>query len=183
MTAGLAEIIAGAIAMGLGGYLAARTDQEHYESERKREMRELREAPQDEEREVTQIFQAYGLSEHQTATIVDCLREDPHKWVDFMMRFELGLEPPDPARALVSAMTIAGSYITGGLIPLAPYIIINDSIVALKVSAILTLFALFGFGYIKGNFTGTKPLKSAFQTSLIGGLAAMAAFFLARAFQ
>jgi vacuolar iron transporter family protein len=183
VTAGLAEIIAGSIAMGLGGYLAARTDQEHYASERKREMRELREVPQDEEQEVTQIFQAYGLSEHQTVTIIDCLREDPNKWVDFMMRFELGLEPPNPSRALISALTIAGSYIAGGLIPLLPYILINDSIVALKVSAILTLIALFGFGYIKGTFTGTKPIKSALQTSLIGGLAATAAFFLAKAFQ
>ena len=183
VTAGLAEIIAGSIAMGLGGYLAARTDQEHYASERKREMRELREVPQAEEREVTQIFQAYGLSEHQTVTIIDCLREDPNKWVDFMMRFELGLEPPDPSRAIISALTIAGSYIAGGLIPLLPYILINDSIVALKVSAILTLLALFGFGYIKGTFTGTKPIKSALQTSLIGGLAATAAFLLAKAFQ
>jgi vacuolar iron transporter family protein len=183
VTAGLAEIIAGAIAMGLGGYLAAQTDREHYVSERKREMRELREVPQDEEREVAQIFQVYGLSEHQTTTIVDCLREDPDKWVDFMMRFELGLEPPDPARALSSAVTIAGSYITGGLIPLLPYILINNSIVALKVSAILTLLALFGFGYVKGRFTGTRPIKSALQTALIGGLAATAAFLLARAFQ
>jgi vacuolar iron transporter family protein len=183
VTAGLAEVIAGSIAMGLGGYLAARTEQEHYVSERKREMRELREAPENEEREVSQIFQAYGLNEHQTATIVDCLREDPNKWVDFMMRFELGLEPPDPSRALISALTIAGSYIVGGLIPLAPYIMVNDSILALKISAILTLFALFGFGYVKGSFTGARPITSALQTSLIGGLAATAAFFLAKAFQ
>lgn len=183
ITAGLAEIIAGSIAMGLGGYLAARTDQEHYISERKREMRELREVPQDEEQEVSQILQTYGLNKDQATTIVNCLREDPNKWVDFMMRFELGLEPPDPSRALISALTIAGSYITGGLIPLAPYVMFNDSILALKISAILTLFALFGFGYVKGSFTGARPITSALQTSLIGGLAATAAFFLAKAFQ
>ena len=162
VTAGLAEVIAGSIAMGLGGYLAARTEQEHYVSERKREMRELREVPEEEEREVSQIFQAYGLNEHQTATIVGCLREDPNKWVDFMMRFELGLEPPDPSRALISALTIAGSYIVGGLIPLAPYILINNSLLALKISAILTLFALFGFGYVKGSFLidGQKFFKT-----------------------
>jgi VIT1/CCC1 family predicted Fe2+/Mn2+ transporter len=176
----LAEIAAGAIAMGLGGYLAARTDSEHYTNERKRELREVREIPHEEEKEVAEIFQAYGLAENQIAAIIERLREDPHRWVDFMMRFELGLQAPDPSRAIASALTIACSYILGGLVPLLPYILIDNAVIALKVSAIFTLIALFGFGYVKGNFTGAKPLRSAIQTSLIGGLAATAAFAIAQ---
>lgn len=182
VTAGLAEIVAGAIAMGLGGYLAAQTDSEHYVSERKRELRELREIPHEEEREVAEIFQAYGLNDRHISAIVDCLRQDPDKWVDFMMKFELGLEQPNPSRALISAATIATSYMLGGLVPLVPYLAIDNALAALKLSAIVTLLALFGFGYIKGSFTGTKPIKSALQTTVIGGLAAIAAFTLARAF-
>ena len=132
VTAGLAEIAAGSIAMGLGGYLAARTDSEHYASERKRELREIREIPHEEEREVAEIFQGYGIGEAEISAITARLREDPHKWVEFMMRFELGLESPDPARALYSALTIACSYIVGGLVPLLPYILINNSVIALK---------------------------------------------------
>lgn len=182
VTAGLAEIAAGAIAMGLGGYLAARTDSEHYTNERKRELREVREIPHEEEKEVAEIFQAYGLAENQIAAIIERLREDPHRWVDFMMRFELGLQAPDPSRAIASALTIACSYILGGLVPLLPYILIDNAVIALKVSAIFTLIALFGFGYVKGNFTGAKPWRSAIQTSLIGGLAATAAFAIAQIF-
>ena len=182
VTAGLAEIAAGAIAMGLGGYLAAQTDNEHYLSERKRELRELREIPHEEEREVAEIFQSYGLAETQITAIIDRLREDPTKWVDFMMRFELGLEAPDPARALYSALTISLSYVLGGLVPLLPYISIDNAASALKISALFTLLALFGFGYVKGRFTGTKPLKSALQTSIIGGIAAVAAFAIAQIF-
>lgn len=182
VTAGLAEVAAGAIAMGLGGYLAAKTDCEHYTNERKRELREVREIPHQEEAEVAEIFQEYGLGESQIQSIIERLREDPHKWVDFMMKFELGLEAPDPARALYSALTIACSYIVGGLVPLVPYILINDAEIALKISAIVTSIALFGFGYIKGNFTGAKPVVSAIQTLLIGGIAATAAFSIARLF-
>jgi vacuolar iron transporter family protein len=180
VTAGLAEIAAGGIAMGLGGYLAAQTEAEHYASERKREMREMREIPHEEEREVAEIFQAYGLSEPEIKSIVNRLKEDPHKWVEFMMRFELGLEAPDPARALHSALTISISYVLGGLVPLLPYILIHDAALALKVSALLTLLALFGFGFVKGRFTGVKPWQSATQTALIGGLAATAAFAIAK---
>jgi vacuolar iron transporter family protein len=182
VTAGMAEIAAGSIAMGLGGYLAARTDAEHYTSERKREFREIREIPQEEAKEVAEIFQDYSLGEAEIMAITDRLREDPNKWVDFMMRFELGLEAPNPSRALYSALTIACSYIVGGLVPLLPYILIDNSVIALKVSAIFTLLALFGFGYIKGNFTGAKPLRSAIQTALIGGLAATTAFAIAQIF-
>ena len=182
VTAGFAEVAAGAIAMGLGGYLAAQTDCEHYTNERKRELREIREIPHQEETEVAEIFQEYGLADNHISAIIDKLREDPHKWVDFMMRFELGLEAPDPTRAFYSALTIAVSYIIGGLVPLMPYIFIDDSGIALKVSAIVTSIALFGFGYVKGNFTGAKPIVSAIQTLLIGGLAATAAFSIARVF-
>ncbi|MFM2303917.1 MAG: hypothetical protein RLZZ135_1327 [Cyanobacteriota bacterium] len=182
VTAGLAEVAAGAIAMGLGGYLAAQTDREHYINEHKRELREVREIPHQEEAEVAEIFEEYGLGDKQIAIIIDRLREDPHKWVDFMMRFELGLEAPNPDRAVASALTISLSYITGGLVPLIPYIFINNSVIALQVSAVVTSIALFGFGYIKGTFTGSKPLKSAVQTLLIGGVAATAAFGIAHMF-
>jgi vacuolar iron transporter family protein len=182
VTAGLAEIAAGGIAMGLGGYLAAKTEAEHYASERKRELRELREIPHEEEREVAEIFQAYGLAEPEIKSIVDRLKQDPHKWVEFMMRFELGLEEPDSSRAIHSAFTISISYVLGGLVPLLPYVLINNVGLALKVSALFTLIALFGFGYVKGRFTGTKPWQSATQTALIGGLAAIAAFAIAQVF-
>lgn len=182
VTAGLAEIAAGGIAMGLGGYLAARTDYEHYISERKRELREIQEIPQAEEKEVADILQEYGLDRSQITTILSKLHEDPNKWVDFMMRFELGLEPQDPSRGLQSAMTISLSYIIGGLVPLVPYIAIHNAIFALKISALFTLAALFTFGYIKGKFTGVKAWKSAIQTSLIGGIAAIAAFSIAQVF-
>jgi len=181
VTAGLAEIAAGSIAMGLGGYLAARTDREHYESERRREFEEVEEIPEQEAREVLDIFTGYGLTADQAEPVVTALRSDTNRWVDFMMRFELGLEAPDPARARRSAATIAGSYVAGGFIPLAPYMFITGAKSALLVSAAVTLVALFIFGYIKGRFTGLSPLRGAVQTVLIGGLAATAAFLIARA--
>lgn len=181
ITAGLAEIAAGSIAMGLGGYLAARSDAEHYASERRREVREVRELPDVEAREVEEILQAYGLTPAECAPVVGALRRSPEAWVDFMMRFELGLEEPEPKRALVSALTIAGAYITGGLIPLAPYFFVAQARSALAFSAAATMLALLVFGYAKGRFTGTAPLRSALQTVLIGGLAAAAAFLIARA--
>jgi len=181
VTAGLAEIAAGSIAMGLGGYLAAKSDAEHYAKEREREKREVAEIPHEEMREVAEVFQAYGLTEEETWPIVQALRRQPKNWIDFMMRFELGLEKPEPRRALVSAMTIAGAYIAGGLVPLAPYIFTHSTSTALLVSVGLTLCALFVFGYVKGRFTGTRPLRSALQTTLIGSVAAGAAFAIARA--
>jgi VIT1/CCC1 family predicted Fe2+/Mn2+ transporter len=181
VTAGLAEIAAGSIAMGLGGYLAAKSDAEHYAKEREREKREVAEIPHEEMREVAEVFQAYGLTEEETWPIVQALRRQPKNWIDFMMRFELGLEKPEPRRALVSAVTIAGAYIAGGLVPLAPYIFTRAASTALLVSVGLTLCALFIFGYVKGSFTGTRPLRSALQTTLIGSVAAGAAFAIARA--
>jgi vacuolar iron transporter family protein len=180
--AGLAEIAAGSIAMGLGGYLAAKSDAEHYETERLREVRETEEIPDEERAEVQRIFQDYGMSAEEAAPVVQALSRRNDAWVDFMMRFELGLEKPDPRRALTSALTIAGSYIAGGFIPLAPYIAMADAHRALAVSALGTAIALGIFGYIKGRFTGTRPGRSAWQTVLIGGLAASAAFGLAKLF-
>jgi vacuolar iron transporter family protein len=180
--AGLAEIAAGSIAMGLGGYLAAKGDAEHYAHERRREEREILELPEVEEKEVSEVLQSFGLTEEESQPVVAAIKRRPKDWVDFMMRFELGLEEPDPKRALQSAMTIAGSYIAGGLIPLTPYILFSQTSVALPVSVMTTLLALAVFGYIKGKFTGAIPRRSAFQTLFIGGIAAATAFLIARAF-
>ena len=180
LTAGLAEIAAGSIAMGLGGYLAARSDAEHYAIERIREQQEIKEKTEAEKAEVRDVFTSYGLTEGESAPIVEALSKRPQAWIDFMMRFELGLEKPDPKRALTSALTIAVSYIVGGLIPLSPYFFFSPASRALFISVIATLFALLVFGYIKGRFTGTRPFRSALQTALIGGLAAAAAFLIAR---
>ncbi len=180
VTAGLAEIAAGSIAMGLGGYLAAKSDAEHYAKEREREKREVAEIPHEEMREVAEVFQAYGLTEDETWPIVQALRKQPGNWIDFMMRFELGLEKPEPRRAVISALTIAGAYVAGGFIPLTPYIVASTASTALLFSVAVTLAALFIFGFVKGRFTGTKPLRSALQTALIGSVAAGAAFAIAR---
>jgi VIT1/CCC1 family predicted Fe2+/Mn2+ transporter len=180
VTAGLAEIAAGSIAMGLGGYLAAKTDSEHYASELDREYRETVELPEVEIEEVAKVFREYGLSEQQMQPVVSAITSNQKRWVDFMMRFELGLEAPDPARAARSAGTIAASYIAGGLVPLAPYILMKQVVPALWVSISVTLLALFVFGAIKGHYTGVKPLRGGLQTVLVGGLAAAAAFFIAR---
>src|SRR5882724_12317057 len=180
VTAGLAEIAAGSIAMGLGGYLAAKSDAEHYAKEREREKREVAEIPHEEMREVAEVFQSYGLTEEQTRPIVQALRKQPKNWIDFMMRFELGLERPDPKRAVLSALTIAGAYVAGGFIPLTPYMIAHTPSSALLFSVAVTLGALLVFGFIKGRFTGTRPVRSALQTALIGSTAAGAAFLIAR---
>ncbi|QEH32995.1 VIT family protein [Aquisphaera giovannonii] len=182
VTAGLAEIAAGSIAMGLGGYLAARSDAEHYASEKAREEREVEVVPQAEEDEVSAVFREYGLTEAEIAPVLRSFRERPDAWVDFMMRFELNLEEPDPRRALSSALTIAGAYIVGGLIPLSPYMVLPTASAALPVSVTVTIAALSVFGYVKGRFTGTRPWRSALQTALIGGAAAAAAFLIARVF-
>jgi vacuolar iron transporter family protein len=177
---GLAEIAAGSIAMGLGGFLAAKSDAEHYQQERLREQREVKEIPDEEAREVAQVFHSYGLSPDESAPIIQALSQRPEAWVDFMMRFELGLEEPQPRRALTSATTIAGAYVAGGFIPLSPYMILGDAWHGLLASAALTLLALALFGYVKGRFTGSHPLRSASQTAVIGALAAGAAFLIAK---
>jgi VIT1/CCC1 family predicted Fe2+/Mn2+ transporter len=180
VTAGLAEIAAGSIAMGLGGYMAAKSDTEHYLSETAREEAEVREKADIEAAEVALVFQSYGLTAEESKPIVDALRKRPAAWVNFMMRFELGLEKPDPKRAVISAGTIAGAYIAGGFVPLGPYLFLPTARTALTISVITTLIALAIFGYIKGYFTGAPPLLSASQTVFIGGLAAAAAFIIAR---
>ena len=181
ITAGLAEVAAGAIAMGLGGYLAARTDAEHFASERAREERETQEMPETEAAEVADVLRSYGLEDDKVAAVVDSIRADKKRWVDFMMRFELGLEEPDPKRARRSALTIALSYIAGGLVPLAPYFFFPSVHSALIGSVVVTLLALLVFGYVKGRFTTAKPFRSAWQTVIVGGLAATAAFVIAKA--
>ncbi len=181
ITAGLAEIAAGSIAMGLGGYLAARSDAEHYESELRRERLEVVEKPEIEKREVAEVFIAYGLTTEEAAPVVDALSRRPEAWVDFMMKFELGLEKPEPRRALQSALTIAGAYIVGGMVPLLPYMIEGQARAALPLSAFVTLLALLVFGFVKGRFTGVSPWRSGLQTALIGSIAAAAAYLIASA--
>ncbi|MGH9774438.1 MAG: VIT1/CCC1 transporter family protein [Candidatus Acidiferrales bacterium] len=180
VTAGFAEIAAGSIAMGLGGYLAAKTDAEHYAAEVLREIRETEELPEIETEEVAKVFREYGLTAEQMAPVVSAICGNQKRWVDFMMRFELGLEEPDPARAGRSAGTIAASYVVGGLIPLAPYMLIAHVLTALWVSVGVTLAALFIFGAVKGRFTGVSPWRGGIQTVIVGGLAASAAFLIAR---
>lgn len=180
VVAGLAEIAAGSIAMGLGGYLAARTERDHYLSERAREMRETVEIPDKEREEVAEVFRGYGMTERDLAPVVGAICSDQKRWVEFMMRFELGFEEPDPKRARNSAVTIAVSYVLGGLVPLAPYILMGRLFEALGVSVAVTILALFVFGYIKGRLTGISALRGGLQTVGIGGLASAAAFGLAR---
>ena len=180
IVAGLAEIAAGSIAMGLGGYLAARSDAEHYASERAREEREIVERTEDERHEVLEILESYGLTRSESGPILTAFEAKPKVWVDWMMRFELGLEEPDPGRAVRSAGTIAAAYVAGGLIPLAPYMLTPQASMALRFSVAATIAALAVFGYVKGRFTGAPPALSALRTTVIGGLAAGAAYMIAR---
>ena len=182
VTAGLAEIAAGAIAMGLGGYLAARTDAQHFDAEVKREELEIDNTRKFELEEVRDIFAGYGLSGAALDNVVTSIASDRKRWIDFMMRFELGLETPDPKRAPISAVTIAVSYLVGGLIPLLPYMLLTNLTDALKVSVLTTGIALLIFGAVKGHFTGLNRMVSGLQTLLVGGLAAGAAFWLAHLF-
>ena len=180
VVAGLAELAAGAISMGLGGYLAAQSDLEHYTRERCREIKEVRQVPDEEKAEVRDVFRNYGLTDTEIRPIVETLSRRPSDWVDFMMRFELGLEEPDKRRAFISAATIGLSYAAGGFIPLSPYFFIPDAHEALWLSVAVTMVALFVFGFVKGKYTGVRPFRSGLQTLVVGGLAAGAAFLLAR---
>jgi VIT1/CCC1 family predicted Fe2+/Mn2+ transporter len=179
--AGLAEIAAGSIAMGLGGYMAARGDAEHYGNERLREEREIVERVKDEEEEIYSIFEEYGVERTESESVLQALKRNPKAWVDFMMRFELGLEEPHENRASRSALTIAFSYILGGMIPLVPYMMASTASEALMISVGITLFALLVFGAVKGRLTGAGAARSGLQTVLIGGLAAGVAYALAKA--
>jgi vacuolar iron transporter family protein len=173
LIAGLAEMAAGSIAMGLGGYLAARGDVETYHNELAREQREILEKRDDEMSEVRQIFALEGAT--------SAITSKPEVWVKFMMREELGLEQPDPNRALRSALTIGGAYILGGCVPLAPYLFPISIQAALLWSVVVTLFALLLFGGIKARFTGMPIVRGAAQTMLVGGIAAGAAYLIGRA--
>ena len=180
VTAGVAELAAGGISMGLGGYLAARTDVEHFASERRREEREIADIPAAERAEVVGILTSYGVESKEAETVTDAITADPKRWVDFMMRFELGLEKPDPRRAPISALTIGGAYVIGGIVPLLPYVFVGSSSRALVVSAAVTLVALAIFGAVKATLTGVHWLRGAAQTIITGGIAAGVAFFIAR---
>lgn len=182
VTAGMAEIIAGAIAMGLGGYLAARGDAEHYASEEARERHEIEHLRERELGEVRTIFEGYGLAGERLEGVVSAIASDPKRWLEFMMRFELGLERPDKRRAPISALTIATSYFMGGLVPLASYFLMPSVAAAFPISVAATAAALLAFGAIKGRLTGAGMVKSALQTLLVGGLAASAAYWLASLF-
>jgi predicted membrane protein (TIGR00267 family) len=180
VTAGIAEIVAGSIAMGLGGYLAGRTEVDHYQSELRREYEEVERLPEQEKAEVREVFTGFGLSETLQHQIADELAKDKKQWVEFMMRYELGLEEPNANRATKSAITIGVSYIAGGIIPLSPYILISQAQKALFYSCGLTLICLFIFGYFKSKMTGEPALSGAFKVVIIGALAAGAAFLMAK---
>jgi len=180
VVAGIAEIVAGSIAMGLGGFLAGRTEADHYTSELRREYEEVDRVPEQEKAEVREVFADFGLSERLQTEIADEMAKDKDKWVDFMMRFELGLEKPEANRATKSAVTIGLSYIVGGIIPLSPYFFIDNSQTALYYSCGITLICLFVFGYFKSKVTGQPPFAGALKVVVIGALAAAAAFIVAR---
>jgi VIT1/CCC1 family predicted Fe2+/Mn2+ transporter len=180
ITAGIAEIVAGSIAMGLGGYLAGKTEQEHYQSELKREYDEVERVPEREMEEVKEVFADYGLSAESQNLVALELSKDKDKWVNFMMKFELGLEKPNPNRARNSALTIGVSYMLGGLIPLTGYFFSSNPHNGLIISAVITVFCLLTFGFFKSKVTGQPPITGALKVTLIGILAAASAFLIAK---
>jgi len=180
LVAGIAELTAGSISMGLGGYLAARSEQDHYYAERALEQRHIRAMPEAERTEVREILAGYGVRGEALDNVVAAITGNPKRWVDFMLRNELNIETPDPARARNSALTLGASYVAGGILPLAPYALGLRLATALGWSAGLTLMALLVFGAVKGRYSGVHMVKSALQTALVGSLAASAAYFLAR---
>jgi len=180
VTAGIAEIVAGSIAMGLGGFLAGRTEADHYNSELQREYDEVERVPEQEKKEVMEVFADFGLPLKLQQEVADEMAKDTDKWVDFMMRYELGLEKPEANRASQSAVTIGISYIVGGIIPLSPYFFIANSQMALYYSVVVTMVCLFVFGYFKSKVTGQPPISGAIKVLVIGALAAAAAFGIAK---
>jgi VIT1/CCC1 family predicted Fe2+/Mn2+ transporter len=181
--AGIAEIAAGSIAMGLGGYLAGKTESDHYDNERRREYYEVEHLRHREVAETKEFFAGLGLSEDLQDRATNEIAADTDRWVDFMMKFELGLEKPDPKRAQRSAFNIGMSYIAGGLVPLSPYFFVQDPITGLRISVVVTLLCLFVFGWFKSRLTGIPPLAGALRVMLIGAVAAGAAFSIARLFE
>lgn len=180
VTAGIAEIVAGSIAMGLGGFLAGRTETDHYNSELKREYDEIERVPEQEKAEVKEVFAGFGLSAVLQDQIADEMARDKDKWVDFMMRYELGLEKPEANRATQSAFTIGASYVVGGIIPLSPYFFVANSQMALYYSCAITMVCLFVFGYFKSKVTGQPPFAGALKVLVIGAIAASAAYVMAK---
>jgi len=180
VTAGIAEIVAGSIAMGLGGFLAGKTEADHYNSELQREYDEVERVPEQEKFEVKEVFAGFGLSDKLQDQIAEEMSKDKDQWVDFMMRYELGLEKPEANRASQSAVTIGISYIVGGIIPLSPYFFIANSEHALYYSCAITMVCLFVFGYFKSKVTGQPPVSGALKVLVIGALAAAAAFVMAK---
>jgi VIT1/CCC1 family predicted Fe2+/Mn2+ transporter len=181
--AGIAEIAAGSIAMGLGGYLAGKTEMDHYQTELRREYDEVEKVPHREKQEVKDFFANLGLSEDMQQQATEEVIKDKEKWVDFMMKYELGLQKPDPKRAIKSGLNIGLAYVVGGLVPLSPYFFLDEPIAALRYSALVTLICLFVFGWLKSKFTGINPWAGALRVTLIGALAAGAAFFVASLFE
>ena len=178
--AGIAEVAAGSIAMGLGGYLAGKTQQDHYNSEVKREFYEVENMREREVEETKEFFANIGLSEELQTRATEEIALDKKQWVDFMMKYELGLEKPDPKRATKSAMNIGLSYVVGGMVPLSPYFFVDTPFEGLKISAVVTIFCLFIFGFFKSRTTGINPWAGAFRVTLIGAIAAAAAFGVAK---
>jgi len=181
--ADIAEVAAGSIAMGLGGYLAGKTEIDHYQSELKREYEEVENVPDSEKEEVKTFFANIGLSQEMQEKAADEIARDKKQWVDFMMKYELGLDKPDPKRATKSALNIGFSYASGGLVPLSPYFFVDTPVEGLKISAVLTLICLFIFGFFKSKITGVNPIGGAIRVTLIGALAASAAFGVAKLFE
>jgi VIT1/CCC1 family predicted Fe2+/Mn2+ transporter len=178
--AGIAEIAAGSIAMGLGGYLAGKTEQDHYASELKNEYWELTNKREAEIQEVRKVFLDWGLSKETAEEATLEIIKDDKRWVDFMMKYELGLEKPDPKRATRSAFNIGLSYVVGGFVPLIPYFYVTEALDGLKISAIITLICLFIFGFFKSKITGINPWTGGLKVMMIGALAAGAAFSIAK---
>lgn len=183
VTAVVAEIVAGAIAMGLGGYLAGQTEHEHYYNELKREYEEVEHMPEREKQEIKDILAKYNISENVQNQLVEELSKDKDQWVEFMMQFELGLSPPDPQRSRKSALNIGLSYVAGGLVPLLPYIFTSTPDEGLFWSVVLTILALMVFGYFKSKLTGQELFKGILKTTIVGIIAGFAAYFIAKVFE
>ncbi|CAN0877099.1 Vacuolar iron transporter 2 [Linum grandiflorum] len=182
LVAGVAEVAAGAISMGLGGYLAAQSEADHYMRELKREEQEIILVPDIEAAECGEILAQYGVAPDEAEPVLNALRRNPHHWLSFMMKFELGLEKPESTRAIQSAATIAASYVVGGIFPLLPYMVISSSGKAVVASVAVTLAALVAFGFVKAHFAGDKKarFRTAVQTAFVGALACSAAYGIAR---
>ena len=180
LSAGIAEIVAGAISMGLGGYLAARSESAHYAKEYAREVRETEEIPNEEKAEVAQILFGYGVREPVLTRVVHDIASDREQWVQFMMRNELGLEKPDERAAPRSAALVGGGYVLGGIFPLAPYVFVANAHEGLWWSIVFTTIALLVFGAVRARVLATPVVLGALQTWVIGGIAAGAAYGLAR---